>query len=441
MGRLIGSHRPPPRSGGRHRQGRHCAGCARPARTGSIASRWTAGGSSAARGRTGRRPRYRPTGPRAGSVSVGRGRPSTTRSAISTRRRVPIRHGMVLPHASPAQKRVSSRARSTMQARSSATTTEPEPMWAPAARSVSKAYGVSSRSGGSRPPDGPPTRTALIERLAGNRPPSPMTSRNGVPSGTSAMPSPDGVRTWTRIVPGLSGVPIAANAAAPLRMIHGTAARVWTLWTRVGMPIEAALGRVRRPLLGLAALALEGLQQDGLLAEHVGALDRTDRDRDVHPGTEDVEADEARLGRGADRRTEPRDGGRGIGPDRDDHLAGTDREGGDRRALDDRVRVVLEQEGVRAGRRVRAVAVDHDVAARRPPCRRPAAISPRPGSRRRRDRAARTTRSWRSSRSRRSCGSSAAARRTRPPAPPRRGRSDPRRRPARAGSPASPWAS
>ena len=33
----------------------------------------------------------------------------------------------------------------------------------------------------------------------------------------------------------------------------------------------------------------------------------------------------------------------GIGPDRDDHLAGTDREGGDGRALDDRERVVLEQ--------------------------------------------------------------------------------------------------
>ena len=167
MGRLIGSHRPPPRSDGRRRQGRHCAGCARPARTGSIASRWTAGGSSAARGRTARRPRCRPTGPRAAAGRSGRGRPSTTRSAISTSRRVPIRHGIVLPHASPAQNRVSSRARSTMQARSSATTTEPEPMCAPAARSESKSYGVSSRSGGSRPPDGPPTRTALMRAAAG----------------------------------------------------------------------------------------------------------------------------------------------------------------------------------------------------------------------------------------------------------------------------------
>ena len=42
---------------------------------------------------------------------------------------------------------------------------------------------------------------------------------------------------------------------------------------------QAALRRMRRPLLGLAALALERLQEDRLLAEHVGALDRPDRDR------------------------------------------------------------------------------------------------------------------------------------------------------------------
>ena len=48
-------------------------------------------------------------------------------------------------------------------------------------------------------------------------------------------------------------------------------------------PEQAALGRMRRALLGLAALALEGLEQDGLLAEHVGALDGPDGDRDVVP--------------------------------------------------------------------------------------------------------------------------------------------------------------
>jgi hypothetical protein len=69
--------------------------------------------------------------------SVGRGVPVVIRSAISTRRFVPIRQGIVLPHASVAQNAVSSRPRSTTQARSSATTTEPEPTWAPTARRAS----------------------------------------------------------------------------------------------------------------------------------------------------------------------------------------------------------------------------------------------------------------------------------------------------------------
>ena len=46
--------------------------------------------------------------------------------------------------------------------------------------------------------------------------------------------NPDIVRSVT--VPGQAGSPVAAKAAAPLRMIHGTAARVWTLLTTVGMP-------------------------------------------------------------------------------------------------------------------------------------------------------------------------------------------------------------
>ena len=50
-----------------------------------------------------------------------------------SRRRVPIRHGTALPHASRALKSVKNRAASTMQVPRSATSTEPEPMMAPAA--------------------------------------------------------------------------------------------------------------------------------------------------------------------------------------------------------------------------------------------------------------------------------------------------------------------
>ena len=216
------------------------------------------------------------------------------------------------------------------------------------------------------------------------------------------MPSPAGVRTWTRIVPGLA-------SDAGRRERRGAVAddpghgRDGLDVVDDGRQVEqAALGRVRRPLLGLAALALEGLEQDGLLAQHVGALDRSDRDLDVVAGAEDVEADEAGL------RRPPR------WPPRAARIAsvasartammtsrGADREGRDRGTLDDRERVALEQEAVRARRRVRAVAVDHDVAAGRVGGRPPCATWRRPGSRPRRARADPTRRSWRSSRSRR----------------------------------------
>ena len=66
---------------------------------------------------------------------MGLGRPVEIRSPISYSRRSPIRQGIVLPHASSAENFVSSRARSTTHARSSANTTDPEPTWAPASRS------------------------------------------------------------------------------------------------------------------------------------------------------------------------------------------------------------------------------------------------------------------------------------------------------------------
>ena len=50
------------------------------------------------------------------------------------------------------------------------------------------------------------------------------------------MPSPDGVRTWTRTVPGLALDPVATYASGPWRTIQPIAASVWTLWTTVGIP-------------------------------------------------------------------------------------------------------------------------------------------------------------------------------------------------------------
>ena len=91
------------------------------------------------------------------------------------------------------------------------------------------------------------------------------------------MPSPAGVRTWTRTVPGQS--------CAPGRREGGRAVAQDPAQCRQGLDVvddgrhavQAALRRVRWTLFGLAALALEGLEQDGLLAQHVGALDRAGR--------------------------------------------------------------------------------------------------------------------------------------------------------------------
>ena len=78
-----------------------------------------------------------------------RGARPRSRSPISYSRRRPIRHGMDLPQAASAENFVSSRARSTMQARSSAMTTEPgADVGAGLAQGVERRTGVSSEVGG-----------------------------------------------------------------------------------------------------------------------------------------------------------------------------------------------------------------------------------------------------------------------------------------------------
>ena len=163
------------------------------------------------------------------------GVPTAIRSTTSDSRRVPIRQGIVLPQAWSAQNRVSSRARSTMQARSSATTIEPEPMWAPAARSASKVYGVSSTSAGRNPPDGPPTRIALS-----GRPPGAADEGDELPERASRA-APRRRRPRRPRGPGRGSCPgcpepRSREGSGPWRMIQGTAARVWTFWTTVGRP-------------------------------------------------------------------------------------------------------------------------------------------------------------------------------------------------------------
>ena len=117
---------------------------------------------------------------------------------------------------------------------------------------------------------------------------------------------------------------------------------------------------MRRSLLGLAALALEGLEEDRLLAEEVGALDRPDRHVEVPARAERVHAEVPGVGGRAHARLEDPDGGGSVGPHRDDRLAGPDRVSRDREPLDDGVGVPLHEDPVGHRRRVRSVAIRDD---------------------------------------------------------------------------------
>ena len=179
-----------------------------------------------------------------------------------------------------------------MQARLSAATIEPEPTWAPTARSASNSYGVSANSAGRIPPDGPPTRIAfrcgrhsLPARARMSRERRPDRDLGDAAAGRRPDRHEDRARAGLRAD---GGERLGAVGEDPRDGGEG----LDVLDDR--RPAEQAARRgLRRPLLGLAALAFEGLQEDGLLAEHVGALDRPDGQLDRLPGAEDVGAGDA----------------------------------------------------------------------------------------------------------------------------------------------------
>ena len=128
-------------------------------------------------------------------------------------------------------------------------------------------------------------------------------------------------------------------------------------------PLEQApLRGVRRTLVRLAAPALQGLDEDGLLAQHVGALHRPHGDGHAMAGARGVVAQEARLLGGEDGALEPGHERRIVPPDGEDGLGGADGEGGDGGALDDAPWVCRQEGGVGPDRGVGAVAVRDDVA-------------------------------------------------------------------------------
>ena len=327
--------------------------------------------------------------------SSPRGWPSQMRAPISASRRSPIRHGIVLPQASSAQKRVRAAARSTTQL---LLVDDHDGAGADVGAGLARASPGRRRrpapSAGRMPPDGPPTSSALSGAAPGRRRPRPGSRQIVTPSGTSAMP---GVATapeiWTRMVPRLAVAPVSAKRPGPAGQ-DGRHGRERLRAVDQRRLAEQAAGRgVGRLLLGLAALALETLEQDRLLAEHVGALQRLDRDMDLVPDAEDVGAEVAGRSsaaatadsQDADRVRRPRPGRRPRPRSRRRRRRRWPRPRERRRGC------VSSRIAVRQHGRVRLIGVDDDVAAIGLGSRRRRATSRRSGCRRRRGRAGRTS--------------------------------------------------
>src|SRR5215217_4776823 len=126
-------------------------------------------------------------------------------------------------------------------------------------------------------------------------------------------------------------------------------------------PVQALDGREGGAQLGLAALALERGQQGRLLAADVGPGAPVQDQVKVEAGALDVAAEQALVVGGVDRRLEPAAWPAALAPQVDEGVAAADGVGGDDHALDQGVRVALEQLHVLEGAGLALVGVDHQV--------------------------------------------------------------------------------
>ena len=302
-------------------------------RSRSIASRWSAGGWPGARGRTARTPRCRRRGPPRAGCRPAAGRPSSRRAddlgqALGPD---PARDGLAarLVRAEAGQHADELEQVGPVVDDHDRAGPEVGARGAQRLEVVGRVEHVGRQQPARRAADQHGLDRAAGRQLAAE--PEDVAQRR-------ARAGPRRCRSCRRVCgagrgpcPGSPGVPVAANASAPSRTIHGTAARVWTLWTRVGRSNRPALGGMRRALLGLAALALERLEQDGLLAEHVRALDRPDLDVDVVAGAETSAPRKPASVAAPIAARQARDDVGVLGADGDERLARADRVGRDGR--------------------------------------------------------------------------------------------------------------
>ena len=144
----------------------------------------------------------------------------------------------------------------------------------PPSPSRSPCWSCSMISPGTTGTEEPPGITALSLRLRrAPRRHSASRSANGMPSGSSKLPGFSHVprdRKDQRAA-GVRRARGRRTTAGPLRRMVGTEAKLWVLLMVVGAPYTPNVGRERRLEARLAGLALERLEQRGLLAADVGA--------------------------------------------------------------------------------------------------------------------------------------------------------------------------
>src|SRR6185369_3317374 len=123
----------------------------------------------------------------------------------------------------------------------------------------------------------------------------------------------------------------------------------------------ADLNRERRLVAGLAALALDGVEEGGLLAADVGAGPAADLDVEREPPAQSVGAQQPRRARRLDRAGHPLGGQRVLAAQVEVAALAAGRVAGDRHALDDRERILFHQQAVLERARLGLVGVADQV--------------------------------------------------------------------------------
>ena len=132
----------------------------------------------------------------------------------------------------------------------------------------------------------------------------------------------------------------------------------------MGLPHRPLLGGIRRADAGLAALALDRVDQRRLLAADEGPGAQADFQVEIEARAEDVLAQQAPLAALLDRPLDPLDGHRIFGADVEEALLGADGEAADDHPLDHVQRIALQHAAVHERAGIALVGVADEVAGR-----------------------------------------------------------------------------